>query len=279
VRSVATATVVLLGATLSACSEDETPDPAAASASSAAQDTTSELELTCTGTGAPTVVLEMGLGEDASAWDEFTPLLTDHLRVCTSSRSGLGLSPPLGPDDPDPSAGSAAEQLHAALAAAGERPPYVVLGFSYGGMVAQAFAGEYPDDLAGLVLEDSAAPGEFTDPPWRRLEIDWSEGGRPIDQDATAAQLGGLDLGAIPLFVLTQDQLPPDLDRLWTGYHEEQAALSTQSLHVRARGSPHFIHEDRPDLVVAAIDEVVAAADGSLASCDQRFDRLGGTCL
>ena len=262
------------------CSDDATPAPAAAPSFPTVSATGPALELTCEGEGDPTVVLEMGLGEEASAWNRFTPLLTDTSGCVRRAARGWGSAPRSGPDDPDPSAGTAADQLHAALAAAGEHPPYVVLGFSYGGMVAQAFAAQYPDDLAGLVLEDSAAPEEFTDPAWSRLEIDWSEGGRAIDQEATTAELSGLDLGATPVFVLTQDRLPPDLDRLWTRYHEEQARLSTQSVDVRARGAPHLIHEDRPDLVVAAIDEVVAAADGgALARCDARFDSLGGTCL
>ncbi len=239
------------------------------------------VDITCGGTGSPTVLLEAGLGEDSSSWSDFLPQLPSGLRVCTSSRAGLGASPPLDVGDPDPSPGGAAGQLYDALAAAGEEGPFLPVGFSYGGMVAQAFAASYADEVVGLVLDDSADPGEFTDGPWQRLGIDWSEGGRSIDQAAATQQLTDLDLGGIPVFVVTQDQLPRRLDRLWTAYHQRQAAQSTQSAHVRALGSGHAIQQDNPALLAAAIDEVVAAARGeqALRPCDRRFAPLHGTCV
>ena len=73
---------------------------------------------------------------------------------------------------------------------------------------------------------------------------------------------------------MTQDQLPSELDQLWVAAHDRVAGLTTQSVHVRARGAGHAIHEDRPALVLDAVHEVVAAAGGQpLAPCD---DAAGG---
>src|SRR5581483_5586709 len=50
-------------------------------------------------------------------------------------------------------------ELHDALAAAGERPPYILVGQSYGGPVARNFALAYPRDVAGIVFVDAAHEG------------------------------------------------------------------------------------------------------------------------
>ena len=53
----------------------------------------------------------------------------------------------------------AASDLHALLSAAKEPTPYVMVGHSYGGMVARLYASTYPDDVSGLVLVDALTEG------------------------------------------------------------------------------------------------------------------------
>jgi pimeloyl-ACP methyl ester carboxylesterase len=55
-----------------------------------------------------------------------------------------------------------AADLRALLSRAGEPGPYVLAGHSVGGPYAMVHAAEYPDDVAGLVLLDSASPHQFT---------------------------------------------------------------------------------------------------------------------
>lgn len=47
------------------------------------------------------------------------------------------------------------EEVMAALAAAGERGPYLFVGHSFGGLLAANIARRYPDDAAGVVLMDA----------------------------------------------------------------------------------------------------------------------------
>jgi pimeloyl-ACP methyl ester carboxylesterase len=47
--------------------------------------------------------------------------------------------------------------LHALLMAAKEPRPYLLVGHSWGGLIARLFAGTYPDEVSGLVLIDSAS--------------------------------------------------------------------------------------------------------------------------
>src|SRR5262249_13005713 len=51
----------------------------------------------------------------------------------------------------------AVRDLHALLRAAGERGPYVLVGHSFGGLVARLYARTYPDEGAGVVLADPAS--------------------------------------------------------------------------------------------------------------------------
>jgi pimeloyl-ACP methyl ester carboxylesterase len=58
-----------------------------------------------------------------------------------------------------------AADLHALLATAGIPGPYVLAGHSYGGLYVRAFVAQYPSEVAGLVLLDSAHPDQWTRTP------------------------------------------------------------------------------------------------------------------
>jgi pimeloyl-ACP methyl ester carboxylesterase len=107
-------------------------------------------------------VLENGLGEMSSAWTRIIAEVGRSTRVCAYDRAGQAWS-----DDVDgPQDGIAiASDLHALLASAGERGPFVLVGHSAGGPYVMTYAARYPDEVAGMVLLDSMSPDEFTDLP------------------------------------------------------------------------------------------------------------------
>ena len=120
---------------------------------------THRLHLSCTGSGSPTVVLLGGMGETSAAWGLVQPAVAGSTRVCSYDRAGQAWS--------DSANGSkdgveVAADLHALLRRAGEPGPYVLAGHSVGGPYAMVYAAQYPDDVAGLVLLDSASPHQFT---------------------------------------------------------------------------------------------------------------------
>jgi pimeloyl-ACP methyl ester carboxylesterase len=89
-------------------------------------------------------------------------------RVVAYDRAGLGWSDP-GPAPRD--ARRIADELRAALRAAGIPPPYVLAGHSFGGLPARAFADLYPDEVVGLVLADASHPDQWARWPTRHADL------------------------------------------------------------------------------------------------------------
>jgi len=110
------------------------------------------LNLSCSGTGSPTVVLDSGLGvPGVHGWKQVQPDVARFTRVCSYDRAGYAWSS-AGPMPR--TSREIARELHALLAAAGEKPPYILVGHSFGGYNVRVFNGEYSRDVAGLVLVD-----------------------------------------------------------------------------------------------------------------------------
>lgn len=135
----------------------------------------------------PTVILEAGgMGGMSSQWAWVQPEIAEFARVVSYDRAGLGWSEP-GRQAHD--ARHISQQLHTALEEAGIGGPYVLVGHSMGGLYARQFAGDYPDEVAGMVLLDSSHPDQGT-----RLEAEGLD--QQIVQMLTAqtvlARLGGL---------------------------------------------------------------------------------------
>jgi pimeloyl-ACP methyl ester carboxylesterase len=121
-----------------------------------------DMQLHCTGegNGGPTVVMDAGLGGGVLDWQTVQPEVTKFARVCSYDRSGLGWSA----SGPKPRTSSQiVEELHALLKNAGEDGPYVLVGHSFGGANVQLYAAEYPDEVAGMVLVDSALDTQVLD--------------------------------------------------------------------------------------------------------------------
>jgi pimeloyl-ACP methyl ester carboxylesterase len=111
------------------------------------------MHMNCQGTGDTTVVLEAGLMDFSIMWAVVQPSIASFTRVCSYDRSGLGWSQA---SSAPRSAAVAMQELREVLDAAGVVPPYVMVGHSYGGLLAQRFARRYPDEVVGLVLVDAA---------------------------------------------------------------------------------------------------------------------------
>jgi pimeloyl-ACP methyl ester carboxylesterase len=121
------------------------------------------LNLNCTGKGRPTVILESGLGIPAIGWALVQPKIARFARVCSYDRAGYGWS------DAGPfprTSREIARELHALLRNGRVRPPYVLVGHSFGGFNIRLFNQMDPKDVAGVVFVDASqedAEAEMSD--------------------------------------------------------------------------------------------------------------------
>jgi pimeloyl-ACP methyl ester carboxylesterase len=103
----------------------------------------------------PVVVFESGAGTGMNAWSAVLQEVSALATVVAYDRAGIG-----GSDDDGqaPTPRRVAQTLRALLAATGVKPPYVLVGHSWGGLLIRMFAAVYPADVAGLVYVDSTDP-------------------------------------------------------------------------------------------------------------------------
>ncbi len=117
-----------------------------------------KMHLDCSGSGAPTVVLDAGLGDSAVTWALVQPEVAAFTRVCSYDRPGFGWSAEAKvPRDSE----HVARQLHELLTNADIAGPYILVGHSFGGLNQLVFASLYPHDVVGVVLVDSSHPDQF----------------------------------------------------------------------------------------------------------------------
>jgi pimeloyl-ACP methyl ester carboxylesterase len=116
------------------------------------------LNIFCSGAGAPPVIFESGGPGPGIEWEPFQPEVAKFTQACWYDRAGEGWSD-LGPF-PRTSV-AIANDLHELLKRADVPPPYVFAGASIGGLNSRVYGDLYPEEVAGMVLIDSAHEDEL----------------------------------------------------------------------------------------------------------------------
>ena len=246
--------------------------------------------LRCTGRGGPTVVFELGLTTD---WYLIQNALSRHTRVCSYDAPDADV--PFSRSDHAPTPRTSADvvsDLHTLLHNAGVPGPYVLAGFSNGGLNSLLYAATYPKQMAGMVLIDGVHPNYYA----RRLamlkrllpadeyaafrDASLRMGPRLIDSAQfdivtslaqTRRALARHPLPRMPLAVLNHGVAsppPPGItdfptaadEAQWRRLQDELAALEPHSDHVIATTSDHDIPLNQPRLVVAETLKVLREA-------------------
>jgi pimeloyl-ACP methyl ester carboxylesterase len=276
------------------------------------------MQIDCRGSGTPIVVFEAGLDTMGSlSWAAVQDPIAATTRACAYSRAGIMWSDRRTAEfQPD----GVARDLHALLAAAGERGPFVLVGHSLGGPYIMNFTRLYPQDVAGLVFVDASHPDQIarmaqaagkkmetgkammkaanaltwtgiprlvaarsetpTVPVQAKLadnaylSLSLSSALEELDAlDATFAAAGQLrQLEDRPIVVLSAMKPYPaavlqamqmtteqgqHIQAAWKDMHDDEASWSHHSRHELVPDSTHYIQFDRPDVVIAAVKEVV----------------------
>jgi len=292
------------------------------------------LHLTESGSGQPAVILESGISASCLNWTHVRKEVGRFTLACGYDRAGLGWSDQA---ESPRLASRLVDELHALLGAAGVPPPYVLVGHSFGGLLVNMYAVMYPSEVAGLILVDPLAAGEWLRPPsgqsrmlgrgialarrgawlarigvvrfalalltggarrvpkgiarltsgagesflsrivgevgkmppevWPMIQAHWC---LPKSFQGLAAALEALPASsaeaaqivlpqAIPLAILSAR----DSTAAERAEREATARNSARGRHILAANSGHWIHLDEPELVVAAIQEMVESVRAS----------------
>jgi pimeloyl-ACP methyl ester carboxylesterase len=228
------------------------------------------LYVRCTGTGSPTVVMEGGDGDTSDSYFFAEDEVAQVTRTCVYDRANLGQSDPApGPRGLE----ELVDDLGGLLESAEIPGPYVLVGTSGGGYITAGYAVAHPDDVAGMVFVDTAAP--FENPP--QAIVKETEPNHPenlekrdylqVEKDAWSARKR---IGDIPVRVISvrfanaeiaaspfeseQQLMRENVDR-----QKGWLVLSPSAKQVVADTS-HAVEEDDPQLVIDQILDVVSEA-------------------
>ena len=253
-----------------------------------------KMYLECRGTGSPTVVLISGTRGAHDDWTDLIdpknpngapkpgesavlPRVSKFTRVCAYDRPGTTLNDDTQTKSTPVQQPTTAQQgvadLHALLIASGERAPYVLVGHSWGGLIARLFASTYSDEVAGLVLVDSASEflkSSLTPAQWETYieatkKLIESNGLEAPDHARTLGLLHSSPrVRPIPVVLLTSDKrfdFGAGGAETWPAWRTAQQRLAKllNAKHVSDTNSGHAIQMEQPQLLIDAIRLVVDA--------------------
>jgi pimeloyl-ACP methyl ester carboxylesterase len=197
-----------------------------------------KLHLNCTGSGSPTVVMESGWNTTGSlSFVRVQPEIAKSQRICSYDRAGIMWSERR---DGTPSAAQIAGDLHRLLENASEAAPYVMVGYSMGGLLIRVFSQQYPQDVAGMVFVEPSHPEAeerfasiegyepYEYPRWTYLKQ------RVLIETGVARLFGILDIPSLPSEAMIANDFAPygfvayvAHDLAWAQISTEAAAASS----------------------------------------------------
>jgi len=226
------------------------------------------LQLLIGGQGSPAVIFEGGFGAGIASWSSVQKDVAAFTQTVSYDRAGLGQS------DPGPKSRSArqiATELHAVLQNSGVKPPYVMVGHSFGGIYVRVFADMFPNEVVGMVLID---PSQESFNDWlrknqpdrlRAAESDIAKAGEGVQAEFAAletsysqARVAKVPRG-IPVTLLsaTEDEsISAEGRKVWIEKHKEWVATVPGAQHIIVEKAHHFIQAQQPALVIQAIKQV-----------------------
>jgi pimeloyl-ACP methyl ester carboxylesterase len=122
------------------------------------------------GSGDVTVLFESGIAATNLNWFHIQEQVSRIATTASYDRAGLGWS---SPSRTARTPRNIAGELHQLLDRAGIKPPYILVGHSFGGLVVRRFAQLYPEEVASVVLVDPMRCDEWPlDDPAKQAIID-----------------------------------------------------------------------------------------------------------
>ncbi|MBF6023445.1 alpha/beta hydrolase [Lysobacter niastensis] len=234
------------------------------------------------GQGPVTVVFESGFGQGAGVWKDTIASLGADCTCIAYARAGLGKS---GTDGAPKTIEQHLQDLNAVMDTLAPNRKVVLVGHSYGGLLATEFARQHPQRLLGLVLVDPATMGQRHDtlradrervladdkallsmlPP--NMAEDYKLLIAQLDSDAATTPRTLPDL-PVALLTTTQVAAEPFVfeetaqgKALWKRQHADLFAGASRGIH-QYYATGHNLHRENPKAVAEAVRFVAAAPQG-----------------
>ncbi len=154
------------------------------------------------GSGGPTVLFEAGIGATNLNWRHIQKAVSRFTGTASYDRGGLGFSSRCRTAR---TPGNIAQELHDLLKSANIKPPYILVGHSFGGLVMRRYALLYPEEVCGVVLVDPMRCEDW--PPLNPSKQSQLELGRRLIRYAQPIAVCGLTrLAVTSLFRRTKKQ-------------------------------------------------------------------------
>ena len=231
------------------------------------------------GQGPVTVVFESGFGQGAGVWKDTIANLGAECTCIAYARAGLGKS---GTDGAPKTIEQHLQDLAAVMDTLAPDRKVMLVGHSYGGLLATEFARQHPQRLLGLVLVDPATMGQRHDslradrervladdkallsmlPP--TMAEDYKLLIAQLDNAAAAPR----SLPDLPVALLTATQVAAEPfvfeetaqgKALWKRQHADLFAGVSRGIH-QYYVTGHNIHRENPKAVAEAIRFVATAS-------------------
>lgn len=219
----------------------------------------------------PSVIFIAGLGDSHETWKKVQDRISEETSTLSYDRAGIGKSQDVAVPR---TCCDLVEELSELVQALDVEKPYILVGHSFGGLVARLYTSLYPLDICGMVLVD-AAP-EYKELAYEKvLPENLLAGNREyfenpmlnsekIDKIQSYKQIVDYsNQSDIPLSIITRGL--PDTNENEGGWPSQEILgieqslqaefqwLSTSSKFRIASRSGHYIHHDEPDIVIEEI--------------------------
>lgn len=223
--------------------------------------------------GTPSVLFLAGMGDSCETWDVVQNRIAQITSTFSYDRAGVGRSDAVSSPR---TCHDLVQEVAKLLRHVSVEPPFIVVGHSFGGLVARLFASYYPGLVAGLVLVDAAVEYKelayekvlpkklqatnrayLENPVLNREKIDKLQSYKQIAEHS--------QLGNIPLSILTRGLPDHELDgwpqqeimKIEQGLQAKMQELSAVSSFKIAQHSRHYIHHNEPEIVIEEIEMMI----------------------
>lgn len=228
----------------------------------------------------PPLVFLNGFRMPKSSWDKLVGLLPANRQMLLYNRAGVGRTPKATAVQ---TAQQVVSDLHNVLDQLNIKPPYILVAHSLGGIFANYFARQYPQEIAGVILLEASHPEEviaqrqFSPPAllnWINNAIKSLEKmGNPYKYsedeviDESLAQIANAgSFPEIPMCIISGAQklplVPAASFELHCKYQRELLRLSPLAEYHPLEKSGHFPQLSEPEAVAALINQWLETIKG-----------------